>query len=136
MKFVIIDPKQRTVTTVDCEDIIEAKALAGLGDVDHSTIGRGPNGGIAYCMGDQSMFDPPPAQQSYCGCAGRLIAGTAILYGFDEAGKEVDLMKSAVPDVQFYLGVNDVEAAIDRGEVKRPVIAVNGTVIWQWPQPG
>jgi len=135
MKFVIIDPKTRTITSEDCETIIEAQAIAGLGNVDHGVLGVGPRSGIGYCVDEYGMFEPPAAQQSFCGCAGHLIAGAAVLYGFDEAGETIDLMRSAVPDVHFYLGVNDVEAAIDRGEIKRPVIAVGDAVIWQWPQP-
>jgi hypothetical protein len=135
MKFVIIDPKQRAVMSVNCEDIIEAQKMAGLGNVDHGVLGMSPRSGIGYCVDEYGLFDPPPAEQSFCGCAGRLIAGSAVLYGFDEAGETIDLMKSAVPDVHFYLGVNDVEAAIDRGEIKRPIISVGDAVIWQWPQP-
>jgi hypothetical protein len=135
MRFVIVDPKQRTIKTVDCADIIEAQDLAGLGDVDHGMIGRNPKGGIAYCIGDQSMFEPSPAQQSYCGLAGRLMAGPLVLYAFDERGETKDLRRSEVPDVQWYLGVNDVEAAIDRNEIARPIIAVNDIILWQWPQP-
>jgi hypothetical protein len=134
MKFVIIDPMHRAITSVDCEGIIEAQHIAGLGFVDHGMIGRSPNGGIAYCIGEHSMFTPP-AQQFYFGCAGRLMAGPVVLYAFDERGETKDLRRSEVPDVQWYLGVNDVEAAIDRNEIARPIMAVNDIILWQWPQP-
>jgi hypothetical protein len=88
---------------------------------------------MAYVVHEFGMF-APAAQQHYCGIAGHLIAGAAVLYGVGDEGETVDLMKSAVPDVDFFLGVNDVENAIHVGKVKRPVIRINGDLIWQWPR--
>lgn len=129
MKFVVINPKNRSIDTVDVWKLQDAEAIAGLGNVDHGSLCRG----IGYVVYEFSMF-VPPSEQHYCGIAGHLIAGAAVLYGVDEAGETIDLMKSQIPDVRFYLGVNDVEAAIERGEIKRPQIAVNNAVLWQWPQ--
>jgi hypothetical protein len=130
MYFVIVDPKQRTVRTVVCGSLHEAQTLAGLGNVDHGVMSRG----VGYVVYEYGFFTPV-AEQSYCSIAGRLIAGACVLYGFDELGETVDLMASAVPDVRWYLGANDVEAAIERGEVQRPIIALNGKEEWHWPQP-
>ena len=130
MKFVVINPKKRTVETVRCESLIDAQTAAGLGNVDHGMLARR----IAYVVDEFGLY-ANPLTQSYSGIAGRLIAGVSILYGIDEAGETVDLMKSQVPDVTFFLGVHDVEAAIERGEIIRPVSSFNGQEFWHWPQP-
>jgi hypothetical protein len=131
MKFVIVDPKKRSVETVDLGDLHSALIEAGLspGEVDHGALSR-RMGYVVYQFG---MF-VPATEQHYCAIAGRLIAGAAVLYGVGDEGETVDLMKSAVPDVDFLLGVNDVENAIYVGKVKRPVLSVNGETLWQWPQ--
>jgi hypothetical protein len=131
MNFVIVDPKKRSVETADLGDLHSALLQAGLspGEVDHGAISRG----IGYVVAEFGLY-VPPAQQHYCGIAGRLIAGSTVLYGH-EGGETVDLMASAIPDVTFFLGINDVENAIFAGAVKRPVIRVGGALLWQWPQP-
>jgi hypothetical protein len=35
----------------------------------------------------------------------------------------------------FYKDADAVERAIQRDEIDRPVVSVNGAVLWQWPQP-
>jgi hypothetical protein len=131
MKFVIVDPKKRSVETVDLGDLHSALIEAGLspGEVDHGSLSR-RMGYVVYQFG---MY-VPVAEQSYCAIARRLIAGAAVLYGVGDEGETVDLMKSAVPDVTFFLGRNDVEAAIERGDILRPALRVNGETLWQWPQ--
>jgi hypothetical protein len=133
-KFVIVNPKARKIEAVDFESLIHAQALAGLGNVDHGVLGRGVRYSIGYVVDEFGLF-VPAAEQSYFGSCGLLIAGPAVFYGFDEAGETVDLRRSEFPDVTFYLGVNDVEAAINREEIERPFMAVNGVELWHWPQP-
>ena len=129
-RFVVINPRKRTVEAVTFDDVVQAMATVGLASVDHGVLGRG----LGYCIYEHSLF-VPPSEQHYCGLGGHLIAGPAVLYGFDHEGETVDLLLSQIPDVTFYLGVNDVEAAIYRGEIERPFIAVNGVRHWEWPQP-
>lgn len=132
MKFVVVNPKTRTVETIDTKGLCEALVQAGLDPeaVDHGMIDRR----LGYVVFEYGLFQTP-GEQHYFGMNGRLIAGVAVLYEIDEMGDTVDAMKSAVPEVRFYLGINDVEAAIDRGEVARPVISVNGLTVWAWPSP-
>jgi hypothetical protein len=130
VKFVVINPKYRTIVTTNADSLHEAQVSVGLGSVDHGLIARG----IGYVVDEFGLYKPV-AQQHYFGCAGRLIAGASVFYGIDEAGETVPLMRSQIPNVRWYLGANDVEAAIERGKIQRPQIAVNGTVLWQWPQP-
>ena len=131
-QYVIVDPKKRTVTSITCDSIFDAERAAGLnpGEVDHGSLSRR----VGYVVYQFGAF-VPPSEQSYCSIAGHLIAGPAVFYGCDEGGETVDLRKSELPDVRWYLEVNDVEAAIERDEIVRPIIAVNGIVLWEWPQP-
>jgi hypothetical protein len=129
-RFVVVNPRKRTKEIIECDSVVEAQASVGLYGVDHGSICRG----LGYCVYEFGMF-VPVAEQHYFGIGGHLIAGPAVFYRYDEMGDTVDLRLSELPDVTFYLGVNDVEAAIDRNEVQRPFMAVNGVELWHWPQP-
>lgn len=132
MKFVVINPKLRAVTTVEERELRDALLGAGVDPdkVDHGLIDRR----LGYVVFEYGLF-MAPGEQDYFGMNGRLIAGTAVLYGINEAGETVDTFKAKIPDVRFYLGANDVEAAIERGEIARPKMSVNGEEIWAWPSP-
>lgn len=132
MRYVIVKPKSREVYAKDFDTINDALVDAGLqpGAVDHGALAPG----LGYVVYEYGLFEPP-ATTAYCSIAGQLIPGATVLYRYDSEGETVDLMRSAIPDVRFYLGVNDVESAIYSGEVERPVIAVNGEVLWRWPEP-
>jgi hypothetical protein len=54
-----------------------------------------------------------------------------VLYAFDPAGETINL--ELPPPVMFYKSHVEVEAAIQRGEIRRPEQSVNGVVFWQWP---
>jgi hypothetical protein len=129
-QFIIVNPKARTISAARFPSLLDAQAMAGLGNVDHGSLVRG----LGYVVDEFGLF-VPPMQQSYFGIGNHLIAGTAVFYGYDQAGETIDLRRSEFPDVRWYLGVNDVEASIERDEIVRPIIAVNGAVHWQWPQP-
>ena len=128
MQFMIVDPRKRTVEAFDGE-LDGAKVAAGLDPhaVDHGTIAPG----LAVVVYEYSLY-VPPHKQAYCGVNGTLVAGPAVFYRYDQHGETVDLWKSEFPDVRFYLGINDVEAAFERGEIARPFTAVNDNVIWQF----
>lgn len=132
MKFVAIYPNVKIIETIDAPEVPDALLMIGLtpGEVDHGMIA--PR--IGYVVHQYGLF-VPPADQSYCSVAGRLIAGPCLMYGVGEHGETIPLTKSIAPYVTFYLGVNDVEAAIARKEVRRPQMSVNGDVTWVWPQP-
>jgi hypothetical protein len=130
-RYVIVDPRIRKAFAVDVETIQEAKRIAEIGNVDHGQLARG----LGYCVYEYAMFEPPPDKQAYCSINGHLIPGPAVLYGYDEAGETIDLRLSEIPTIRWYLGINDVEAAIERGEIVRPYVAVNDEVLWEWPAP-
>jgi hypothetical protein len=127
--FIIVDPHTRTINTMRCETFEEAKLAAGLDPyaVDHGALVQG----LAYAVYEHALYVKPEAQ-AYFSIAGILIPGVAVFYGFDMKGETVDLRRSEFPDVRFYLGINDVENAFATGDVERPVVAVNGVVLWQF----
>jgi hypothetical protein len=129
-QFIIVNPKARTISAARFPSLLDAQAMAGLGNVDHGSLVRG----LGYVVDEFGLF-VPPMKQSYFGIGSHLIAGTAVFYGYDEAGETIDLRRSAFPDVRWFLGVNDVEASIDHGDTVRPIMAANGVVLWQWPNP-
>jgi hypothetical protein len=130
MRYVIIDPQHRTILPGNFDSLRTAEQFAGLDPdkVDHGMLTRR----IGYVVFEFGLF-VPPVDQHYFAIGRQLIAGNAVLYGVDEAGESVDLMGSTIPDVRWFLGENDVEAAIEAGEIDRPQTAVNGCVMWQWP---
>lgn len=135
MKYVVVNPKARTIETVntgdDVDDIKQVIRQAGLdpAGVDHGSLGR-----IGYVVDEYGLFVPAD-QQSYFSIYDKLIAGPTVFYGVDEIGETRDLMKSQLPNVTFYLGRDDVEHAIIFGKIRRPQMSANGRIFWQWPAP-
>jgi hypothetical protein len=129
--FIVVNPRRRAVEAVDANTVPEVRDMIGLGNVDHGIAMPG----LGYCVYEFSLF-VPPSEQHYFGLRGTLFAGPTIFYAFDAvSGETLRLRRSEFPEVRFYLGINDVEAAIQRGEVERPFMAVNGVRLWEWPQP-
>jgi hypothetical protein len=130
MRYVLINPVLRTATAGDYASLQDAEVAAGLdpGAVDHGMITRS----IGYVVYEFGLF-VPPAQQHYFAMGRGLIAGAAVLYGVDAWGESVNLHRSTIPDIRWFLGMNDVEAAIEAGEIIRPETAINGVVTWRWP---
>jgi hypothetical protein len=134
MKFAIVDPHIKRFAIVDVDSKKQnVKAVAGLGDVDFGVVARTPDGGgIGIMVGEHGLF-VPPAEQSYFEIAGKLYAGAAVLYAFDDAGITIDV--GALPAVRFFENADDVEAAIAIGQIERPRMAINNVPIWSWPGP-
>ena len=128
MQFAIVDVTQKIVGVVDCDDLLEAQALAGLGGVDHGVVCPG----VGIVVDEFGLFAPPD-EQSYFAINGRLYAGNGVLYGFNKGGELVDLAQ--VPAVMFMPSARAVERNIEIGTVLRPEISVNGVVTWRWPDP-
>ena len=129
--FIVVNPRKRTVEAIKADSVSEARTVVGLGDVDHGIAMPG----LGYCVYEYSLF-VPAQEQHYFGLGGKLFAGPTIFYAFDSVtGETLRLRRSEFPEVRFYLGINDVEASIQRGEIERPFMAVNGVRLWEWPQP-
>ena len=125
----IIEPATQALIPVECNDIRDAMALAGLGHVDHSVIM--PGLGIAlYGI----WVARAAGRASYFAIHGRLYAGNAVLYAFNQAGETVSLLQFGMPDVMFMPDADAVERNIALGLVERPQTTVNGLITWQWPE--
>jgi hypothetical protein len=62
-----------------------------------------------------------------------MVSGTCVVYGFDEAGDTVDA--KMLPMQPRWLTGDEAEAEMQAGTLDRPKMALNGTLVWQWPGP-
>jgi hypothetical protein len=131
MKFLLIDAIKKTAVISDHRSLSVAQDELGLNRVDHGTITRG----IGYVVYEFGFFVPVD-QQKYAAIGNRLIAGNAVLYAYDDSGETVDFTEGdIVRHITFFGDAVAVESAIDDGILVRPQTAVNGEVLWQWPDP-
>jgi hypothetical protein len=128
MHFAIINPFRQETEIVDCVSPQDAKALAGLKNVDHGVVAPG----IMIMVYEFGLYTPP-SEQAYFAIGTRLYAGTAVLYGVNRGGETVSLQ--GIPPVSFFQNARAVERNIALGLVDRPRTTVNDVVIWEWPQP-
>jgi hypothetical protein len=131
MKYVLIDAAEAVTRLVKCQGLDEAKILADLDPdhVDHGVILQG----VGIVVAEFGLFEPKE-EQSYFALEGRLYAGNAVLYGYD-VSTGVDKDMTHMPPAIFFKDYEAVETAIDAGLVQRPEMAINGEVIWRWPEP-
>lgn len=133
MKYSVVDPKARSVITVDAETYQEACMAANLepGAMDHGVLFRDEDGnGMGIWVYEYSLM-VPPAEGYYFSIGPALYCGNAVIYGFDGMGETIDIDKP--PPIMFYKSHMEVEAAIQRQEIIRPHTSVNGEVFWEWP---
>jgi len=128
MKFGLIDAKKRSAKIDDYGDFNLALAAVGLqqGHIDFGHLTEH----VHIAVWEYGLFAPTYAIE-YFSVVGMLFAGNAVIYASDNAGATIDL--PMLPPVMFFKDVEAVEYAIARGEVLRPQTAVNGAVLWRWP---
>jgi hypothetical protein len=133
MKFGVVDPRCIRAEVIDAPNWTDAAKQAGLesGHIDHGMLRRDGDGGIAYFCCQFAMF-MPVSKQRYFSVGRRLIAGSALIYAFNEAGEERDLVK--MPPIIFYRDAAQVEKAIAARNIDRPTMTIDGMQIWAWPQ--
>ena len=131
MNFFMVDAERGGFVDQECEDLRSAMIVMGLKDVDHGIVEKG----IAIVVYEHGLFESENC--SWFSLNGRLYAGNAVFYGFDEMGETVELETSQrvriASNIRFLFHFTDVERAIEAGYVKRPEIKINGAVIWRWP---
>jgi hypothetical protein len=135
MKFGLIDPRRAHAQIVKSKDWLGVAKMVGIesGRTDCGALVRYyRGGGIGYFCYEFGLYVPVD-KQHYFSVGNRLVAGAAVLYGFNEAGETVDL--GSMPEVVFYRDAHEVEAAIRNGQIERPQIVVNKNVLWRWPDP-
>ncbi len=127
MKFIIINPSERSTQIVDEPDLKDAQRLAGLDGVDHGILSKDP--GVAIVVYEFGLCEP--GEHKYFAIGRSLYAGNAVLYGFDRIGHTIDVPFE--PPINWLADEAAVEAAITAGLVTRPAVAVNGVVAEEWP---
>lgn len=130
MKFVIVDPFETKVELIDVPDISYAYAQTGLDTpsafgVDHGMVTHH----IAIVVDGASLLLPPHTQR-YFQIGYSLYAGRAVIYGVDGAGETIDMPEK--PSVCFFASPDEVERAINKGQVHRPRTCVNDVCLWEW----
>ena len=134
IRFIIIDVRAKTETVMHLQTFEGALKEAGLtlGKIDHGTVKRG----LAIAVDEFGLF-VPPGEQRYFAIDGRLYAGNAVLYGYNNEGHtcSIDLNHCRQLLCKWYDFVEEIEAAIATGKVIRPQIGSSNEVLWQWPGP-
>jgi hypothetical protein len=130
MQFQIIDTENASVRSFVCEHLNDALTAAGLspGQVDFGGVAEG----LTVVVYEFGMFEPKEKCR-YFSIGRQLFCGNAVLFGHDQRGETIDL--PAAPPVIFYRDFLAVEQAIGWGQIDRPQMAVNGAVLWRWPEP-
>lgn len=135
MQFAIVYAHTQKVSIEDCPTIEAAMARAGLVNVDHGVVAPVTpyrSVGMGIIVYEYGLFEPIE-KQAYFAIGGRLYAGNAVIYAFDQRGETVNL--PGTPVVQFMPSARAVERNIALGLVERPIMSINDEVIWRWPEP-
>ena len=141
MKFGFLDSEAKACSIVEADNlrdlypkIIPAHLDPQPGSASHVDHGmmRATTGFVVYEYG---MFTPKE-KQNYSSLFTRFIAGNALFYECDEMGETIDFTsREMFQRVIFYKDWRQAAEAMNRGELHRPEISVNGEVFWQWPAP-
>lgn len=133
MRFVVIDPYKAAVDFVEAQELTDVYPVAGIqrGEVDFGTIYRDRTGPytVAIVVYEFGLKKPPSAGK-YFSIGRSLYEGGAVLFAADEMGDTISMEHK--PPVVFYRSFLEVEQAIARGDIIRPITAVNDEVLWQW----
>jgi hypothetical protein len=140
MKFTAIKPHDKKLVLIETDSLSVAEASVGLVStkVDHGVLWRKEEIGVGlgYVMYEYALFVPTD-QQKYASVFGKLIAGNCIVYAFNEIGDTIPVSEDMISekDIRWLPTLWDVEMAIAHRRVTRPILAVNGEVIWRFPEP-
>lgn len=129
-RFIGIRADRREIQILERPHLRAALREVGLssGDVDHGVLQ--PN--LAYVVAQYGLYAPPDAQH-YWSFGQRLVAGNAVLHGFNDQGDTIDT-PPAIPQIAWLTGAEAIEACA-AGKLMRPEVRVNGVPVWSWPQP-
>jgi hypothetical protein len=138
MQFAAIKPKLQVLEWINTDTLKTAELACGLTSVDHGVFWRKDDGlGLGYTVYEYALYEPRPEEQSYAAVFGTFIAGNAIVYAFDASGETIPVTSEMISlkDIKWLPDLLRAELAIAHRIVKRPMIAVNGKVLWRWPEP-
>lgn len=143
MRYGRIDARAHKLDLIEADLIDTAKRLCGLEPLktDDGVVWKEPGiGGVAIIVAEFGLF-MPPLNQHYFAFDDRLYAGNALLYGFDDVGETIDFDAPVLgthqerATLRWFESGYDVSKAITRGELIKPQLVLNGSVVWEWPQP-
>lgn len=132
MRYLKIDAALHKVEPIEATTFREAERMCGLepGAVDFATLVlNSDHSGLSIVVYEYGLFRPP-VNSHYFSIGRRLYEGDALVFAFAAGGATVDIGKQVIAPRWFATG-QEVEAAIERGEIDRPK-RYDG---WQWPQP-
>ena len=129
VKFLMIRAEQVRAELEEHEDVPSALRALGLrqGEIDHGTVSQ-HLGIMVYEYG----FLRPIEEQRLFSIWGQLYCGNALVYRIDARGETMSMCRASVPPVVFYASVQEVERVIRAGLVRRPYMAFNDLVTWEW----
>jgi hypothetical protein len=133
MRYLTINPYQRSCAEIDCKSFDEAMRSAGLVPqmVDHSRLS--PE--MAIVVYEYGLDENHQPHMMFFALSGLMYAGNALLYGVDRSGATVDVYAPREwinNELQWLGDAAAAEQAIAAGRVERPSIAVNGVIAWEW----
>lgn len=135
MKFILIDANKQMVSLIEADELNAALEQAGLskGEVDFGTVSTD----LGIVVHEFGMREPVDKRR-YFTIQRYMYAGNAVLFAFDQIGDTITANEKQLhyilSHIKFLGGHENAERAIAAGVVDRPQIAVNGEVMWQWPQ--
>lgn len=136
MRAILIDPHSETVSEVEIHnaELDTLQEAIGADSIDFSSLGSG----VKAVVDDLGLYRPGQ-RYWFFNLPGGLVmmAGKALLVSMAPDGELDGLTHKATLDytrsIVAWLGDrHGAEQAILSGRVKRPEIAVNGNVVWQW----
>jgi hypothetical protein len=134
MRFVIVDPSSAKVKKVEAEKLHDVYPLVNLkpGEVDFATLYLDKEGwGVSIIVYELGLFMPVEVAR-YFSIGNSLFVGGAVLFQFDAEGDTIDFDLQP-PPVMFYRDHYEVEYAIQKGDIRRPITSINGEEVWRWP---
>lgn len=141
MKSIIINPDEKTIEMVETGSFEEALKRAGLksGEVDWSGMGHTKDGRHITLMAYEFGLRPewgPGQEFTYCRIGRQMYAGNLLLFAADHEGENADMKDDELELLRKYMEwlptKEACEAAITAGRLDRPVMSINGKIVWQW----
>jgi len=131
VKYIAVLTQGQVAIGIDAATFDDALGVIGLSPrhIDHGIVRRG----IGIALYEFGLYIPATRQQFFS-IDRKLYAGSAILYGVGASGETIDLDLDPTM-FRFYSDVPEIERAIARGEIDRPIFAAGGEVLWRWPEP-